>query len=191
MERQFAVPLALLLLGNSMWNVLPLFDQIESTSDYLKLHANVLPSLTLVQTRYQTQGRGQFDRKWESTHGENLLFSFIVKNVPIVEHEMIRTWVIRSLMEWITSHQLIPHFKLPNDILVEGKKILGILIETRTWGDDFKWIVIGIGININQIAFAIETATSLKLLKGRTYDLANELATIMTKLAVYYPWGKT
>ena len=174
-----------------MWNVLPLFDQIDSTNDYLKLHANTLPNLTLVQTLYQTQGRGQFDRKWESTPGENLLFSFIVKNVPIIEHEMIRNWVSKSLIEWLISHRLIPRFKLPFDIFFEGLIILGILIETRTWESDFKWIVVGIGININQIAFSIETATSLKLLTGQSHDLAHELELIMTKLAHYYPWGKT
>ena len=191
MMKSFVRLLARLQLVNSMWNQLPVITQLESTNDYCKLHANTLPNLSIVRAQFQTKGRGQFDRMWISNPGENLLFSILVKDVPVVNQELIREWIITGLMKWLKSHKLVPSFKIPNDIFVKGKKILGILVETRTWEDIYQWVVVGIGININQTVFPLETATSLAKECNTSFDLDIEMEKIKSFFSANFPWSRS
>ena len=77
-----------------------------------------------------------------------------------------------QLQRWLAKNfQIDPHVKPPNDLLVNGKKLCGILVEKVSRGDASFWVV-GIGLNLNQQVFPdfLPDATSLSLLSGKTYD---------------------
>jgi BirA family biotin operon repressor/biotin-[acetyl-CoA-carboxylase] ligase len=80
--------------------------------------------------------------------------------------------------------------KWPNDLQIGGKKFAGILPESAVVGEDLLWIVVGMGINVNQIFEAGdplgETATSLRVATGGVHDRAALLAEIMTRLSGWY-----
>ncbi|MFA5692231.1 MAG: biotin--[acetyl-CoA-carboxylase] ligase [Acholeplasmataceae bacterium] len=137
------------------------FKKIGSTNDYLKENHQKLDSFTFIKTKYQLEGRGQFDRKWVSFKGRNLLFSFIIKNLLYSQINLIKDWVKNSIIELLENLGLKPYFKEPNDIYVNNKKICGILIETKSDEKMFKYVIIGIGLNVNQIIFPSLNATSI------------------------------
>lgn len=148
------------------------FDEISSTNDYLKKNYEALNNFTIVKTNYQSKGRGQFERKWESSKNENLLFSILLKNININEMNNIKYLVSNTLINYLKKKNINGKFKEPNDILIKDKKILGILIETKTNNDNtFKYYIIGIGININQTKFNNLNATSFKLLNNKEYNI--------------------
>ena len=78
------------------------------------------------------------------------------------------------------------HIKWPNDVLVEGKKVCGILIENQIQGNRFSNAIIGIGLNMNQKSFGVPTASSLGLLTEKEFILADELELLLHKLEARY-----
>src|SRR5262249_32673032 len=76
--------------------------------------------------------------------------------------------------------------KWPNDILAEGRKICGILIENHISGDEITHAIVGIGLNLNQVSFGVPTAGSLRLLTGLEYRPAAVFSRLMTHLETRY-----
>lgn len=138
------------------------FDEISSTSDVLKEHFSSFSHFTIIKTNYQTEGRGQFDRKWRSNKGENLLFSILLKDLSIENLPFLKSWIIEALLTILKTYGMHPNFKEPNDIYIDEQKICGILFETRTQNDMLTYVVIGIGLNVNQSDFNELNATSIK-----------------------------
>lgn len=146
------------------------FDEIDSTSSYIKRNFDILNDFTIVETNYQTSGRGRFSRKWISKKGDNLLFSILIKNKDIIKYSSkLSTYSSFILMKFLLD--LNPNinisFKRPNDVYVDNKKICGILLETHMNDNKIDGIIIGVGINLNQVIFDDEIknkATSLKLI---------------------------
>lgn len=112
-------------------------------------------NLTFVFSDFQTEGKGRHGRKWVSTNGANLLFSFLIKDPNLVKRfDTLSLFVAVSLKEFLTNFGLKNvTIKWPNDVYVDGKKIAGILLEGINKGNSLKAIVIGIGLNVNQIEF--------------------------------------
>src|SRR5690606_10436096 len=135
--------------------------QVNSTNDYLKSKYEELPSFTVVRADYQTAGRGQFDRKWNAARGKNLLFSLLLKDIPFDQIITIKEWIKSSIFQTLGSFGLDVYFKEPNDVYVDDKKICGILIETKSNEKNFDYVIIGIGLNVNQMLFSGFKATSL------------------------------
>ncbi len=142
---------------------------IASTNDFLKQNHHVLPSGTIIQADYQSAGRGQFQRRWDSDAGKNLLFSLLLKSD--VDLEALPVLVANSLVRLLKLHDISAIVKSPNDILVGGKKIAGILIETSYQGEFLEAVIIGIGLNVNQVDFPGLVATSMAIEKGRQFHL--------------------
>jgi biotin-[acetyl-CoA-carboxylase] ligase BirA-like protein len=142
------------------------FDSLTSTNDYLKQHYPTLAHLTVVRARYQTAGRGQFSRQWESNPNENFLVSFLFKDIN--HQETIKTLertMIQCCQTFLLSFGINATWKLPNDLLVDGHKISGMLIETKQQEKTFDYVIIGIGMNILQSRFLnLSNVTSLKML---------------------------
>lgn len=148
------------------------FDEITSTNDFLKENYKIYNNLTFVKTKFQTKGRGQFERVWKSNKDENLLFSFILKDIYINKIETIKNIINYTLLNFLKDYNIEGIFKEPNDILVDYKKILGILIETKTkTNEEYEYVITGIGININQDEFSNLNATSFKLLNNKVFDI--------------------
>ncbi len=150
---------------------------IDSTSDYMhKMSANEgLVHGTIVRADYQTKGRGQFERSWESKKGENLMFSLffegnIVSRYPLSDLNWSVCLAICDCLQCFAIPSL--SIKWPNDIMAGGRKLSGILIETKWTSAKLKQAVIGIGLNVNQKEFSTSLkATSLAEILGTEIDL--------------------
>ena len=157
----------LFLLDNKHMNYQYLhFDEIDSTNNYLKNSYQLLDNFTFVSADYQSKGKGRNDRVWESSKGLNLMFSVLIK-----EAKLINEFNALSLMAAVEVAKLLESYKLshvsikwPNDVLVNDKKICGILLE----GQLPHYLVIGIGLNVNQKEFPIN-------LRRPATSIANEL----------------
>ena len=152
-------------------------DSVESTNDFLKeksRHAE-LQEGSVVVAKFQTKGKGQRDRQWESEEGKNLLFSLFLcptrKGNPYVINMMVSLAVCEVVRAIVPTRKTL--IKWPNDILVEGHKLAGILIENvMSSGGKIKSFI-GIGLNVNQSDFKEfnRPATSLALLCKHHFDL--------------------
>lgn len=147
------------------------FDEIDSTNLYLKNNYQTLPNYTIVKTKYQTLGHGQFGRVWESNKDQNLLFSLLIKkDLPFVVKDANPVFV-SAILSLLDELGVDGSFKYPNDIIVDSKKLAGILIETKFSGPEVDYVIVGIGLNINQAEFETPNAISLKNLLGKGLDV--------------------
>jgi BirA family biotin operon repressor/biotin-[acetyl-CoA-carboxylase] ligase len=127
------------------------FDSIGSTNDEaLAWAARGARDLSIVIADEQTQGRGRLNRKWFTPKGTALAFSLILRPTATLRPHLSRTVGLAalSIADSCVRLGLTPRIKWPNDILVNGKKMAGILIETVWSGEDVDSLVIGMGINI-------------------------------------------
>lgn len=149
------------------------FEVLDSTSDYVKQHFRTLNDFSIVRAHFQTRGRGQFQRRWESHEGKNLLFSLLIKSE--LDTQLIKSYeqaTLDALVMMLSGYGISARIKLPNDIYVDDKKIAGMLIETRQIDGKYDYLVIGLGLNVNQTSFSEGLmATSMALLTKIDFDL--------------------
>ena len=130
------------------------FDEIDSTSAYLKREADNLTNFTIVETDFQSAGKGRKNRKWYSPKGENAMFSILIKDIDIINRfpllSLLSCLIVRNYIASLGVNNV--QVKWPNDVYINGHKTCGILLEGRL--PDY--VVIGIGINLNQIEFSDE-----------------------------------
>jgi len=162
------------------------FKKIPSTSDYLKDNYEKLESFTFVRTDYQTKGRGQFERKWMSANGRNLLMSFIIKDVAINQLTTIKEWVKSAIFATLGSFGLDVYFKEPNDVFCNEKKLCGILMETKGSGTKLDYVIVGIGLNVNQFIFHNFKATSLFIETKKIQNVRKVMSKLMANLLESY-----
>ena len=163
-------------------------DAIDSTNDYLrKLILEKKPTTpTVVMSQYQKKGKGQRGQVWTSQAGKNLMFSLYMPNfaLPTKEVYSINKIVSVCLLHWLSSFK-IPNIcvKWPNDILSGDSKLAGILIESNVLQSTANSIIIGVGLNVNQVEFQnLPNATSMQLLTGKSYDIDALLFSLTTRL---------
>lgn len=167
-------------------------DATDSTNAYLKklMLSKPLEDFTIVIANEQVNGRGQMGTKWESEAGKNLTFSVLkyFKNYRIQEQFLLN--IITSLAVYHTLKKLlIPNLRVkwPNDILSGNFKICGILIENNLKNDIIQSSIIGFGLNVNQLEFEnLKKASSLKKIKGKTFNLDEVLESLMQNLEVFF-----
>ena len=119
------------------------FDEVSSTNDVLKQQYHIYQDHSVILAHKQTKGRGRFDRVWESQ--EDLTFSILLKNN--YPNELIAPL---SIVFALKQYGIQTSVKWPNDILIHGKKLCGILIESIYEGNEKVATVIGIGINLSK-----------------------------------------
>ncbi len=160
------------------------FDEINSTNTYVKSHYKTLESGTIVQAYHQTNGYGRINRVWHDETGKNLMFSVYLE-VPVSEDiTMLTQMAASSVYKTLKDYQIESKIKWPNDVLVDGKKICGILLESVI-EENRAHIIIGIGLNINNDLFHKEIesiATSMSKCTGLTYDIENVLHILISHL---------
>ena len=127
------------------------FDVIDSTNNYLKNSYQLLDNFTFVSADYQSKGKGRNDRVWESVKGLNLMFSILIKDPKLLnESKALSLMTAVEIAKLLESYQINNvSIKWPNDVLVNDKKICGILLE----GQLPNYLVIGVGLNVNQKEF--------------------------------------
>lgn len=127
------------------------FDEIDSTNKYLKENFDSLENFTFVSSDYQSGGKGRENRVWLSNKSENLLFSFLIKDESLLKKFNVLSIGTATLVARFLELKGLKNVsvKWPNDVYVNDKKICGILLE----GNVNKFLVIGVGLNVNQTKF--------------------------------------
>ena len=125
------------------WKVFK-YDVVNSTNETAKNICADYPEQFVVTTDAQSNGKGQFGRKWLSPSGENVLATFCIPRREIGAENLISFAVANAVCVILKDFNLVPKCKWPNDIEVNDSKIAGILTE-KTKG----WVLIGIGLNLN------------------------------------------
>jgi BirA family biotin operon repressor/biotin-[acetyl-CoA-carboxylase] ligase len=128
-------------------------EEVESTQDIaFELMVEGRPHGTLVIAEHQTGGRGRGERHWHSNPYQSLLFSLLLDLEPRDTFASVLTIAVSTAVaRAIQDVAGVPaHIKFPNDILVRGKKVAGILLEVRDYGVPAR-AVAGVGINVNQL----------------------------------------
>lgn len=136
------------------------FDEIDSTNAYVSREIASLENFAIVEADYQTAGKGREDRTWISPKKECLMFSIVIKDKEIIKNynslSMMMANEVRKALVKLGLKDNEVKIKWPNDVYVNDKKICGILLQ----GKYPEYLVVGIGININQMEFKGEYRTS-------------------------------
>lgn len=130
-------------------------EEVDSTNGYLLGDSSYTKQGTVLLSEYQTKGRGRKNREWISASKSNLTFSILItQNLDGNFLTLLNIAASVSVAMAIENlHQLTIDLKWPNDVLVNGKKLAGILTESVSKGNKIEKAVIGIGINVNQASF--------------------------------------
>jgi BirA family biotin operon repressor/biotin-[acetyl-CoA-carboxylase] ligase len=147
------------------------FQETTSTMDEAqRLVRKGCADFTVVIAQRQTRGRGRMQRSWVSTHG-GLYFTVVIRpDIPMIRSGLVNLAAAIDMANLLRSmYRVDAGLKWPNDILVNGKKICGILSQMEAEGDQMAYMNIGIGLNVNNAPETEEPmAISLKALLGRT-----------------------
>src|ERR1035441_7761450 len=151
------------------------FEQTTSTNDVIeKLARDGVPEAAVFFAESQTKGRGRLGRKWVSPERKGLWFSILLRpDLRPQETTQLTVASATALRRAIQSETgLKPEIKWPNDILVGGRKVAGILTELSAELDRVRHVILGIGMDVNQGAGEFppelrKLATSLKIESGR------------------------
>lgn len=161
------------------------FDTLDSTNTWAKKNAETLDpeNLTCITALEQTAGRGRFNRRWISGRGQNIiatLFFTLPKENKILPN--LGQILSLSCSKVLERKGFSPQIKWPNDILLAGKKVSGILCETTQLKESLA-IILGIGINVNMseelLSSIDQPATSLAQLSGHTWELEQILEPLL------------
>ncbi len=144
---------------------------------------------TIVISDHQTAGKGQRGNTWDTEPGKNLTFSLLLKpSFLLAKDQFFLTIAVSLALYNFLTVRFSAEIKIkwPNDILLNDKKICGILIENTLSGDKIQHSIVGIGLNVNQTSFSITSPTSMKLIADHEFDLTTELNLLLENLEVYY-----
>lgn len=147
---------------------------LSSTNTYLLEDSDQLEHGTVILSEFQQHGKGRLNRPWYSTKGQNLTFSILLnRKLDKINQNHIGLAASLAISLAIENlFQLKTELKWPNDVLINSKKVGGILLESVTKGSKFEKIVIGIGINVNQTKFTGEFKVKPTSVK---YELKREV----------------
>ena len=164
-----------------------ILKQGGSTNSYaLELKSTAVFKEGLVVTAdFQTGGKGQRGKEWESNRGENLLLSAVIEsNISIDNQFDLNILSSLAVMDCLKSYDIDSQIKWPNDILVNKCKIAGILIQNLISKNRITHTVIGIGLNINQIEFTkfYPSATSVQKELGATINISDVKDSLLNAL---------
>ena len=127
-------------------------EQTASTNDAILQVATANSNAGLVLfAEHQTAGRGQRGNRWESAAGKGLWFSILLRpGIQVNDSGRLTIWAMESICDVIrTEFALEPAIKLPNDVLLCGRKVAGLLVDMRAQQKAPHLAIVGIGINVN------------------------------------------
>ncbi|KAA3642483.1 MAG: biotin--[acetyl-CoA-carboxylase] ligase [Bacteroidetes bacterium] len=161
-------------------------SNLESTNSYALelLKTKKVKEGSVFRSDFQSNGKGQQGKSWESEQGKNLLFSLVISPGLLIENQfLISQCVALGLKNYLDSLAVGKvEVKWPNDILINRRKVAGILIENTVEGKLISNSIIGIGLNVNQTQFETyeRAAISLKQLSLADFNLDLELANLLS-----------
>ena len=148
---------------------------------------------TIVIADEQTKGKGRTGRHWQSHRSKGVWMSIILRPsiLPYKAPQLtlVTATVIASLIKEMTG--LTPHIKWPNDILINGKKVAGILTEMQAEQDQINYVIIGIGLNVNQLDSDFEHSvtypfTSLKIESAKSWSITRIIQSMLKLFEIKY-----
>ncbi len=170
-----------------------IYDSVDSTNALaldMGLDENLPASGTVIYARVQTKGRGRLGRSWASAPGTGLYFSVLMQ--PDLDREDLARITLAAGLAVATAVERVcgldTMIKWPNDVLVEGRKVAGILTESGNWAAGHQpFVVVGIGVNVNTPLTALpedlrDKAGSLMEAAGRAFDRGELLEAILGRL---------
>lgn len=163
------------------------FKELDSTNNYARTQAEAGASEGQVYTvDFQTHGRGQFERTWESPAGKNLLCSLLLRPpISPAEAPLITQLTAQSIAAVLKEkYGIAASIKKPNDILAQGKKLCGILVESSSRSPQkVEHVIIGIGLNVNAAPKEVQPpAISMKEITGKEYEIRPVLNHLLEQL---------
>jgi BirA family biotin operon repressor/biotin-[acetyl-CoA-carboxylase] ligase len=175
------------LLSMQAANGFDFLEETGSTNRDLLERADSCEEFFVLATNFQSAGRGRMDRRWEAAPGSSVMASILLRP-KFTEPEGIG-WL--SLLAALAINQALESFgvsskiKWPNDVLIEGKKVSGILAEASA---DLSTVVLGFGINVSQSQedLPVETATSLAIATGNQINHDELLAKVIENIISLY-----
>ena len=168
------------------------FSRIDSTNQYAKRIAEEgAPDGTLIIADEQTAGKGRSGRTWVTPPAEAIAFTLLLRPKLSPDRISMVTLVMGlAVTNAVNSlYGVSAGIKWPNDVVIKGRKLCGILTEMSAEVRQVNYIVIGVGINANLTSFPEEIreiATSLKLEMGRDINRAELIARVMTEFERLY-----
>lgn len=164
------------------------FNTIDSTQAWVKKNAEFLPQeeLTCVIAEEQTAGFGQFNRKWLSPKADNIYATYyLTLPKPCLFLEELAQILSKSCATVLKAKGFDPTIKWPNDILLAGRKVCGVLCDVLDI-QGRHGIVMGIGINVNMEDGDLEKidqpATSLRQISGKRWEIYEILTPLSYQL---------
>ncbi len=189
-DKLFSEQISYQLKTNFMGKKIFYFDAVSSTMDVgLELGIKGMPEGTLVVAETQTKGRGRLGRHWSSPKHKGIYLSLIFRpKISPGEAPMLTLLAAVSICEAIKEiATLEAKIKWPNDILFHNKKLGGILTELSAEMDEVKFIVIGIGLNVNNDSKSLtEGATSIREQKKESLNRVELLQEILRRIEENY-----
>lgn len=168
------------------------FSVIDSTNQYAKrIGEEGAPDGTLVIADEQTAGKGRSGRHWVTPPGKAIAFTLLLRpDIPPSRISMVTLVMGLAVCRAVRSLYGLPvGIKWPNDVVIDGKKICGILTEMSAEMDGVHYIVIGVGINANLTSFPEEirdVATSIALQLHHEVSRAGLIAEVMARFEEFY-----
>jgi BirA family biotin operon repressor/biotin-[acetyl-CoA-carboxylase] ligase len=179
------------LTGLRLAHPVYVYQQVGSTNDEAKRFADSgAPEGLLVVAEEQTAGRGRERSHWHTPPDSALAFSLVLRPA-LPADQAARLTMLAAVAACEAIEQLTPltaQIKWPNDVLLSGKKVAGILLETVLAGDKLDYAIIGLGLNVSFIPENVDfPATSLQAEAGSVIDRLQLLRAILARLETHYP----
>lgn len=167
------------------------YETLDSTNNLAKELAELgAEEGTVIFSDYQRKGRGRFKRRWKSPRGKDLLFSIIVRPQHSRANQVASfTHAAGCAVKEVLEHEfgLKAKLKNPNDVLVDGKKICGILVEGSTNSQTVNYLVAGIGLNVNSRNRDLPPhGVSVAMLLGSEQDRSGLLEQVLASFWTHY-----
>jgi BirA family biotin operon repressor/biotin-[acetyl-CoA-carboxylase] ligase len=143
------------------WQITIVDETGSTNADLLTAAASGAANRNVLMARHQTSGKGRLDRRWEAPPGTNLLVSLLFREVPEHAHDLTQRVALAASQACSEVAAVSPVLKWPNDLLLDGRKLAGVLAQAGGTGTEY--VVVGIGLNIG---WAPEGASRL----GDGYD---------------------
>jgi BirA family transcriptional regulator, biotin operon repressor / biotin---[acetyl-CoA-carboxylase] ligase len=132
------------------WQITTVDETGSTNVDLLAAAATGAADRSVLMARHQTDGRGRLDRRWAAPPGANLLVSMLFRDVPKHPHELTQRVALAAAEAGREVAGVSPTLKWPNDLLLDGRKLAGVLAQSggRSDGGEPAYVVVGIGLNV-------------------------------------------